>query len=92
MNLDFWRAMGRRFSGNGEARQAAELARLAQLKEIARACRMEDAAQSRQEEGAGVAPSPSVQASRRKRLRDAEGQYAVAAQAWDNKQWRLKGQ
>ena len=76
---------------SGDARRAAELARLAHLKETARTCRTEHADASQQEERTGVTPSLSSVAARKKRVQDAEGRYAVAVQAWDNKQWRLKG-
>ena len=89
--MGLWQNIFHRFSQGSEARQAAELARLAHLKEIARACRTDNAAQRREEEGAGIVPSLSLLASRRKRLEDAEGRYALAVQAWTNKEWRIKG-
>ena len=64
---------------------------MAQLKENARACRLECAAERHLEEQAGNTPSSTSLASWKKRVADAEARYALAVHAWDNKQWRLKG-
>ncbi len=88
--MGFWQTLRERPSRSGEARRAAEVERLAQLKESARTCRTECAAERQQEEQAGNVPSVNALASWRKRMEDAEGRYAAAVHAWDNKQWRLK--
>lgn len=89
--MPIWKERLYRLFQSAEARRTGELERMAELKQDARARRMEYAAEVQQEERAGVTPSPDSLASRKRRVQEAEGRYALASQAWDNKQWRIKG-
>lgn len=74
-----------------EQRGLDEVDRIRQLKQAAQDRRQEFAARRAREEEIGVPPSPSVLATEKQAVEEAENAYALALQAWDNRQWRLRG-